>query len=96
VDRAREQGERLRARLEDALRGLNCVREVRGRGLMIGIELDRACAELVGRALDKHMLMNVTADNVIRLLPPLIIDDGEIDTIVDTVRGLITEWNAGD
>ncbi len=96
VDRAREQGERLRARLEEALRGLNCVRDVRGRGLMVGIELDRPCAELVGRALDKRMLMNVTADRVIRLLPPLIIDDGEIDTIVDTVRELITEWNAGD
>ena len=96
VDRAREQGERLRARLEDALHGLNCVREVRGKGLMIGIELDRPCAELVGRALDKRLLMNVTADKVIRLLPPLIIDDGEIDTIVGIVRELITEWNAGD
>ena len=39
--------------------------------------------------------MNVTADKVIRLLPPLIIDDGEIDTIVNTVRELIAEWNAG-
>ena len=95
VDRAREQGERLRARLEEALRGLNCVREVRGKGLMIGIELDRSCTELVGRALDKRLLMNVTADKVIRLLPPLIIDDGEIDIIVGTVRELIAEWNAG-
>lgn len=40
--------------------------------------------------------MNVTADKVIRLLPPLIIDDGEIDTIVGTLRELIAEWNAGD
>ena len=96
VDRAREQGERLRAQLEDSLRGLNCVRAVRGKGLMIGIELDRPCTELVGCALDKRLLMNVTADKVIRLLPPLIIDDGEIDTIVGTVRELIAEWNAGD
>jgi acetylornithine aminotransferase len=95
VERAREQGERLRVRLEEALRGLNCVREVRGKGLMVGIELDRSCTELVGRALDKRLLMNVTADKVIRLLPPLIIDDGEIDTIVNTVRELIAEWNAG-
>jgi acetylornithine aminotransferase len=95
VERAREQGERLRVRLEEALRGLNCVREVRGKGLMLGIELDRSCTELVGRALDKRLLMNVTADKVIRLLPPLIIDDGEIDTIVNTVRELIAEWNAG-
>ena len=95
VERARHKGERLRAGLEKALRGLNCVREVRGKGLMVGIELDRACTELVGRALEKRLLINVAADRVIRLLPPLIIDDAEIDTIVNTLRDLISEWNAG-
>jgi acetylornithine aminotransferase len=62
---------------------------------MIGIELDRPCTELVGRALDKRLLINVAADRVIRLLPPLIIDDREIDIIVATLRELISEWNAG-
>ncbi len=95
VERARQTGDRLRAELEAALRGLNCVVEVRGKGLMIGIELDRACGELVGRALDRRLLINVTAERVIRLLPPLIIDDGQVDTIVDTLRDLISEWNAG-
>ena len=95
VDRAREKGERLRGQLEQALRGLNCVREVRGHGLMIGIELDRACTELVARALDKRLLINVTTDRVIRLLPPLVIDDEQIDIIVNTLRDLISEWNAG-
>jgi acetylornithine/N-succinyldiaminopimelate aminotransferase len=95
VERARHKGERLRAGLEKALRGLNCVREVRGKGLMVGIELDRACTELVGRALEKRLLINVAADRVIRLLPPLIIDDTEIDTIVSTLREVISEWNAG-
>jgi acetylornithine/N-succinyldiaminopimelate aminotransferase len=95
VDRAREKGERLRGQLEQALRGLNCVREVRGHGLMIGIELDRACTELVARALDKRLLINVTIDRVIRLLPPLVIDDEQIDIIVNTLRDLISEWNAG-
>ena len=95
VERARHKGERLRGQLETALRGLNCVCEVRGKGLMVGIELDRACTELVGRAIDKGLLINVAADRVIRLLPPLIIDDAEIDTIVNTLRDLISEWNAG-
>ena len=95
VERAREKGERLRGQLEQALRGLNCVREVRGHGLMIGIELDRACTELVARALDKRLLINVPTDRVIRLLPPLVIDDEQIDIIVNTLRDLISEWNAG-
>jgi acetylornithine/N-succinyldiaminopimelate aminotransferase len=95
VERARDKGARLREQLEQALRGLNCVREVRGRGLMVGIELDRACAELVASALDKRLLINVTADRVIRLLPPLIISDDEMDTLVTTLRDLIAEWNAG-
>lgn len=95
VGQARDKGERLMRRLVEALRGLNCVREVRGKGLMVGIELDRPCTELVGRALDRHLLINVTADKVIRLLPPLIVDDDEIDTIVSTLRELIAEWNAG-
>ena len=95
VERAREQGERLQSRLGDALRGLNCVREVRGKGLMVGIELDQPCADLVKRALDRHLLINVTADRVVRLLPPLIVGDDEIETMVETLRDLITEWNAG-
>ncbi len=95
VERARDMGERLRGRLGEALRGLNCVREVRGKGPMIGIELDRPCTELVGRALARRLLINVAADRVIRLLPPLIIDDREIDIIVATLHELISEWNAG-
>jgi len=96
VERARDKGKRLREQLSEALRGLNCVREVRGQGLMIGIELDRPCTELVARAIDKRLLINVTADRVIRMLPPLIVDDDEIGMIVGTVRELIAEWNAGD
>ena len=95
VEQARDKGERLREGLAEALCGLNCVREVRGKGLMIGIELDRPCTELVGRALAKRLLINVTVDRVIRLLPPLIIDDREIDIIVATLRELISDWNAG-
>ena len=54
-----------------------------------------ASASPLGRALDEHLLINVTADRVIRLLPPLIIEEAEIDTIVDTLRRVISDWNAG-
>jgi acetylornithine/N-succinyldiaminopimelate aminotransferase len=95
VRRAHDKGELLKSRLIESFRGLNCVREVRGKGLMVGIELDRSCTELVGRALEKRLLINVTVDRVIRLLPPLVVDDDDIDRIVDTLRELVTEWNAG-
>jgi acetylornithine aminotransferase len=59
---------------------------------MIGIQLDRPCGELVTRALEQGLLINVTADSVIRLLPPLIIDDDQADEIVDTVSRLVVDF----
>ena len=55
-------------------------------GLMIGVELDRPCGELVKRALDAGLVINVTADNVIRLLPPLVISEAEARELVDASR----------
>ena len=65
------------AGLREQLGGFPGVAEIRGQGLMIGIELDRPCAELVGQALEAGLLINVTMDNVIRLLPPLIMNEAE-------------------
>ena len=59
------------------------VKEIRGKGLMIGIELDRPCGELVKAALDRGLLINVTADNVVRLLPPLVMSEAEAQQLVD-------------
>ena len=56
---------------------------------MIGIELENECGDLVKLALEKNLLINVTAGNVIRLLPPLIIDQQQADTIIDTVSELV-------
>jgi acetylornithine/N-succinyldiaminopimelate aminotransferase len=84
---------RLRARLmlgEGAERKL--VDDIRNKGLMIGIELERPCGELVKEALDQGLLINVTAERVIRLLPPLILTDQEADRIVDTVADLVTAF----
>ena len=74
---------------KDKLGNVSGVREIRGLGLMIGIELDQDCSELVKNALDQHLLINVTAGNVIRLLPPLIIDQQQADTIITTVCDLV-------
>lgn len=70
------------------------VREIRHRGLMIGLELDRPCGELVGQALERGLLLNVTAAQVIRLLPPLIIDHAQADEIIDTVSTLVERFAA--
>jgi acetylornithine aminotransferase len=89
---AAEQGERIRNGLSRALAGLAGVREVRGRGLMLGVELDRPCGDLVKRALDKGLLINVTHDNVIRLLPPLVIERAEADLIVERLAALVVDF----
>ncbi|MBM7333680.1 aspartate aminotransferase family protein [Alloalcanivorax marinus] len=86
------KGERLRAALRDRLADLPMVREVRGRGLIIGIQLDRDAGELVGRARQAGLLINVTAGSVVRLLPPLVIDDQELDFLADTLSRVLVEF----
>ncbi len=85
------KGERLVQGLKAALQDCNMVSEIRGQGMMIGIELKQPCTELVQQALGMGLLLNVTADNVIRLLPPLVIDNNEIDQIVATVATLVKQ-----
>ena len=87
--RSAELGERMRNRFRERLGHLNSVKDIRGRGLMIGIELDSPCADLTGKGLDKGILINVTVDRVIRLLPPLTITDEEADQICDMVSELV-------
>jgi acetylornithine/N-succinyldiaminopimelate aminotransferase len=89
AERATELGERMLNQFRARLSGLNCVKDVRGKGLMIGIELDAPCGEMTAKALEKGLLINVTSDQVIRLLPPLTITDQEADQIVETICALI-------
>ena len=72
------------------------VLEIRGRGLMLGIELDRPAGELVRTALDRGLLINVTAERVIRLLPPLIINQRQATEIADTVSDITMEFVTRD
>ena len=75
-----------------ALQGVNGVKEIRGQGLMIGIELDKPCGDLVKSALAQGLLINVTADSVIRLLPPLTMTQGEAQQLLDILCPLIKEF----
>ncbi len=90
VARAGELGERLRDGFTSSIGQLPGVVEIRGQGLMIGIELDRDCAELVKMALEAGVLINVTAGRVVRLLPPYILSDDEADELVGRVSGVVT------
>ncbi|MES9875345.1 MAG: acetylornithine transaminase [Candidatus Sedimenticola sp. 6PFRAG7] len=92
TERADQLGASLLADFADALEGVAGVEEIRGTGLLIGIELDRPCAELVGKALEKGLLINVTAEKVIRLLPPLILSDEEAQQLVEAVSNLIKDF----
>jgi len=78
--------------LQARLGHLNYVSEVRGKGLLIAIELNQACKELASEALKKGIVINVTADNIIRLLPPLIINDEEENMIVERVCELVESF----
>ncbi|WP_019606199.1 acetylornithine transaminase [Teredinibacter turnerae] len=91
MTRAASLGEMMLTQFRESLSDVACVVDIRGKGLMIGIELDQPCGDLVAQAKQKGVLINVTAGNTIRLLPPLIISDEQARTIVDTVVDLIKQ-----
>jgi acetylornithine aminotransferase len=84
----------LRDRLASGLASVRRVRNVRGKGLMIGVELDRPCGDLVKLALARGLLINVTADSVIRLLPPLVMSKAEAELLVDGLVPLVADFLA--
>lgn len=89
LENARVRGEAIRTGLRMALAGVHGVVDIRGEGMMIGVELDRPCGELVGVARDAGVLINVTADKVIRLVPPLIYGDAEVAALVESVSSIV-------
>ena len=88
-DRAIVLGERITTGLRERLRGNNAVTDIRGAGLMIAIELRDACPHLVTSALQLGLLLNVTKDNIVRLLPPLTLSDAEADELVELTSQVI-------
>jgi len=91
---AETMGNRIQDGMRSALTGVDGFLEVRGQGLMIGIQLDRPCTELVAAALAEGLLINVTADSVVRLLPPLIISEQQADRIVSILSSLVRDFLA--
>src|SRR5688572_15958320 len=94
IDVIKEEGllanaARVGAVIRDGFSGMDGVTEVRGMGLMIGIELARPCGELVKQALDAGLVINVTADNVIRMLPPLVMKEAEAREVLNRLSPLI-------
>jgi acetylornithine aminotransferase len=92
LDNAAAVGSALRASLTRELAGLSGVVEIRGQGLMLGIELDRPCGELLGQAADAGLLISVTADRVVRLVPPLILSLAEAEQIATILGRLIRQF----
>ena len=92
IQRASELGKRISGGLSDRLAELENVTEIRNKGLMIGIELAIPCGELVQQALNKGLLINVTAGNVVRLLPPLVLSNTEADEIIQKLSTLISTF----
>ncbi|MEJ6565708.1 MAG: acetylornithine/succinylornithine family transaminase [Burkholderiales bacterium] len=92
VDRATFIGDAITQGLTKNFDGVTSVIDIRHKGLMIGIELDRACAPIVDLGLEAGLLINVTADKVVRLLPPLILDDEQIAFLVSTLSSVITQF----
>jgi acetylornithine/N-succinyldiaminopimelate aminotransferase len=95
VIQAAQRGQQLLDGFNMTLQSREGVTDIRGRGLMIGIELDRPCTELVGKALSQGLLINVTAERVVRLLPPLITTEKQADIIVEQVSDLICRFLEG-
>ena len=86
---AREMGDYFSKKLNERLANKKRVKEIRSKGLMIGIELDEECTDIVIMALDNGLVLNVTKDRIIRMLPPLIINRSQIDEIVDILDKII-------
>lgn len=90
-ENAKKQGESIRQRLKESLRDCKNVAEIRGQGLMIGIELKVPCKDLVDLAAEQGLLINVTAGSVIRLLPALNITNEQVEILTNILTKVIKE-----
>lgn len=91
---AEKMGAYLKTKLAKALEANSHVKDIRGQGLMLGVELDTPCREMLKLGLEEGLLFNVTADSVVRLLPPLIITEDEADLLVERLTRCIERFTA--
>ncbi|MBA2658170.1 MAG: aspartate aminotransferase family protein [Nitrosospira sp.] len=94
IRNAMELGDFMRSMFKAQLAGLPDVRQIRGQGLMIGIELSKPCGDLVKEALQQGLLINVTSDKVVRLLPPLVMQRSEAEQVVNILSAIIKRFLA--
>lgn len=94
-EQAARTGDHLLAELRRALAGVSSVSDIRGRGLLIGVELNRPCQALVQAALEHELLINVTAERVIRLAPPLILERAQAGLLVERLAAVIADFGDG-
>ncbi|MGB3943399.1 MAG: aminotransferase class III-fold pyridoxal phosphate-dependent enzyme, partial [Methanothrix sp.] len=87
VERSEEMGSYLRSRLVEEIDA----REVRGLGLMVGVELEASCPEIVNRARERGVLLNATSEHVLRMVPPLVVGKEEIDRVVKVLGEILEE-----
>ena len=92
IERAAVLGDRIMASFKTALAGVEHVVEIRGKGCMIGIELNKPCKSLFSAAMTAGLIINVTADTVIRLLPPFIMTDDQADQVLAILTPLIKDF----
>ncbi len=93
--RARHLGEEMLFKFKSRLQDIKGVNRIDGAGLMFGIELDRECSEIVTMGLERNILVNVTAQKVVRLLPPLVITDDDAEKIVTLVCEMVMDFLKG-
>ncbi len=94
LENAARVGAHLKGALARELGGLKGLKDIRGQGLMLGVELDKPCGVLVNRAAEAGLLISVTADSVIRLVPPLILNEAEADEMVALLAPLVKTFLA--
>ena len=94
-ENAQKMGDLINKLLKDAFKNEAGVKDVRNAGLMVGIELDRPCSELVKMALEARLLINVTSEKVVRLLPPLVISEHEVRELVSRLAPLVMQFLHG-
>ena len=92
IEQAEQKGSAICSGFTENLQKNTHIVDIRHKGLMIGIELDKPCTDLVKLALQQHLLINVTNETTIRLLPPLIIDKQQINMLIDILSTLINEF----
>lgn len=93
VQNAAKRGKQIHQGLQKALRGHALLREIRSLGLLVGIELQQPCSELVATARERGLLLNVASGNVIRLAPPLVLDESQASFIIDVVARIVKEFH---